>query len=501
MEKKNIITVIITLISLVILLLANMTNKLYEEANNYYQVYLKGSKIGIIEDSDKLYDLINTNQGSIKENYGVDNVYPPTDLKIISTNTFVNDVDDVFTVYKKLEEADNFTIKGYKIDIKGEDNEYSINVLDKEVFYEAAKRFVRAFLEENDYEKYINNNQDTIVETGRIFRKMRFLEEITIKETYISVNEPIYTDELELTQVLLFGTNPDTKSYTVKLGDTIASVSESNKLNTEEFLIANPSYKSENDLLRVGDKVNVTLIEPQLTFIYDLYEVKDEDAYYQKEIVYDNTKPTSYKEITQAGQNGKNRYEEIYSVTNGVRSQEAQVTQIATIREVKNQITTVGTKKPNNGGGGIYNPVVLDGIWGWPTNMGYVITSRWGYRWGTLHAAIDISGAGNFGSNIYAAQDGTVTYVYNKCPSVGYGIRDTCGGSLGNNVIIDHGNGYYTRYGHMTNKIPVKEGQKVKKGEIIGYMGNSGSSTGTHLHFAAAQGSPTNYFDPMRLYR
>lgn len=501
METKNLKTIIITLIVVVVLVLVNLHNKQYEEAKTFYQVYLKGNKIGMIENREKLFDLINVNQSTIKDTYKVNNVYPPTDLKIVATKTFRENIDDVMTVYNKIEQEDDFTIKGYIISIKSEDRNYKINVIDKEIFYTAAKRFVKAFLSESDYEKYINNTQDEIIETGKILRNMSFLEDITIREAYISVNEQIFTNDLELTQFLLFGSKPDTKSYTVKLGDTIESVSYANKLGVSEFLIANPSYKSAESLLRIGDKLNVTILDPQLTFAYELYEVRDEEVLFKKEIVQDPTKPTTYREPTTPGQTGKNRYEEVYTVTNGVRPQESNQVLIAVVREVQNQIITVGTR-PNYGaiGQGPYNPVKIEGIWGWPTNDGYVITSYWGYRWGVLHAALDISGTG-FGSNIYAAQDGTVTYAYNKCPSYGYGLRDTCGGSLGNSVLIDHGNGYYTRYAHMTNKIPVKVGQTVKKGDIIGYMGNSGSSTGTHLHFAVAKDNPTNYFNPMRLYR
>ena len=74
----------------------------------------------------------------------------------------------------------------------------------------------------------------------------------------------------------------------MKLGDTIESVSEDNKLNVEEFLVANVNYKSANTLLRVGDKVNVTLIDPQLTFVYDLYEINikfDFNIYVPQEVI------------------------------------------------------------------------------------------------------------------------------------------------------------------------------------------------------------------------
>jgi len=500
MKTKNIlITIFITLIVGLIVLLSNTANKLYETAKSYYQVYLNGHKIGVIENEDKLYELIDNNQSAIKEKYNINTVYPPTDLKIIKTNSYIAKIDDVNTVYNKIEDEDDFAIKGYVVSIKSDNIEFKVNVLNKDLFYNAAKRFVRAFLNEDEYEKYINNTQEEIVETGRIIENMKFLEDISIKEDYISVNETIYTDELELAYYLLFGENPETKSYKIKLGDTIESISEANKLNVEEFLIANSNYKSEDVVLRVGDKVNVTLIDPQLTFVYDLYEVKDEIVYYEKESVTDKNKPVGFSEITTPGQNGIDRYKEVYSVTNGERSQEAQVTKLATIREVINQVTTKGPKYSGGGISNNYQPVNTTGDWAWPTNKGYVITSYRGWRWGKMHQGLDISGAGNFGSPIYAAADGVVSYTYNGCPSRGNGYGDPCGGGMGNLINITHENGYVTRYGHLHQTIVVKSGQTVKKGQVIGYMGNSGSSTGVHLHFEVRENGVA--FDPLALYR
>ncbi|MBN1598985.1 MAG: M23 family metallopeptidase [Bacteroidales bacterium] len=84
------------------------------------------------------------------------------------------------------------------------------------------------------------------------------------------------------------------------------------------------------------------------------------------------------------------------------------------------------------------------------------------------HKGIDFVGPSN--TNIYATAEGTVTLV--KHSRKGYG----------NEVVIDHGYGYSTRYAHL-NKILVDEGQDVKRGQKIGLMGNTGRSTGTHLHY------------------
>lgn len=490
----------ITIMVGIVLFLTMLKEPINEEINTYYQVYLNGNKIGMIDDKNKLYALIDENQIAIKQKYQVNNVYPPTDLKIVEAKSYTTKIDNVESVYEKIEEDDDFAISGYVITIKGENHDYQIRVLDKEIFYNAAKRFVRAFLNQDEYDKYINNTQEEIVETGRIIENMKFLENITIKESYISVHEPIYTDELELAHFLLFGSNPDTKSYMVKLGDTIESISNANELNVEEFLIANTNFKSSNTILRVGDQVNVTLINPQLTFVYTLKEIYDQTEIFDKIRKPDSSKYTSYSEITTPGINGIYRYQEEYSVENGERSQGANPVRIATIREVQDQVTTYGTKRPSNWiPGGIEAPVITGGSWAWPTNRGYVITSYRGWRWGRMHQGIDISGAGNFGSYIYAAGDGVVEYAFNGCPSRGKGLGDSCGGALGNSLTINHGNGYVTKYGHLHQKLLVRAGQTVKKGDKIGYMGNSGSSTGVHLHFEVKYNGVN--IDPLRIYR
>ena len=74
-----------------------------------YAQYLNGDKIGIIEDKDDLYDLINDKQKQIKKKYNVEAVYPPNDFKITKLLTYNNEVDDIDFIYNKIEEVDNFT--------------------------------------------------------------------------------------------------------------------------------------------------------------------------------------------------------------------------------------------------------------------------------------------------------------------------------------------------------------------------------------------------------
>jgi murein DD-endopeptidase MepM/ murein hydrolase activator NlpD len=114
----------------------------------------------------------------------------------------------------------------------------------------------------------------------------------------------------------------------------------------------------------------------------------------------------------------------------------------------------------------------------WPT-VGYRITQYFSWR----HTGVDI--ANKIGTPIYAADDGVVTISQG-----GYN------GGYGNTIVIDHGSGKKTRYGHAS-KLFVKVGDIVKKGENIAAMGSTGRSTGPHLHFEVlingVRYNPLNY--------
>ena len=105
------------------------------------------------------------------------------------------------------------------------------------------------------------------------------------------------------------------------------------------------------------------------------------------------------------------------------------------------------------------------------------LSSPYGYRIHPItgeykfHSGVDL--AGPQGTNIVATRDGTVTTV----KSGGYN------GGNGSYVVINHGDGFSTSYLHLLENIPVSVGQKVKAGQVIGYMGSTGASTGPHLHF------------------
>ena len=118
------------------------------------------------------------------------------------------------------------------------------------------------------------------------------------------------------------------------------------------------------------------------------------------------------------------------------------------------------------------------------------VASGWGWRFHPVykirkfHYGIDFTSP--TGTEIYATGDGVVTNIKNS------GRR-----GYGKHVRVDHGFGYETLYAHMS-KFNVKKGDKVKRGDVIGYVGNTGTSTGPHLHYEVwkegKKVDPKNYF-------
>ncbi len=120
----------------------------------------------------------------------------------------------------------------------------------------------------------------------------------------------------------------------------------------------------------------------------------------------------------------------------------------------------------------------------WPTPGFYYLSSEWNEDRTTYnHGAIDIAGGGIYGATVVAAASGTVAYTNTYCPhDYGKSYSCGCGGGYGKYVWIDHGNGKETIYAHLSS-VAVSPGQSVSAGQVVGYVGTTGYSTGPHLHF------------------
>lgn len=450
-----------------------------------YRVYLHGKSIGLIESKTELENYIDKKQKEIKDRFDVNKVYLPEDLDIEKEITFDKNVSSVKEIYNKIKDISPFTIKGYAITIGAVDSQavdgtevkgkkQTLYVLDKKVFKDAVDNVVHSFVSETDYENYANDTQAEIKDTGKRVDEIYIENKITISKKNIPVDKTIYQDTNSLSRYLMFGTTKDQQKYTVQSGDTIGQIAFNNKISTEEFLIANPEFSSANTLLYVGQTVTLGILKPQISVVEVDHVVFDEETNYQTETQYDNNKEVGYREVTQVGVKGITRKTQKVKKINGATVSVTPVGNGEVLKEPINEIVVKGGKKSSYNGYG--SVVATPGEWGWPATCSS-ISSPFGYRWGTLHDAIDIAGCG-YGSNIFAAKDGIVvqsSYKYDN----------------GEYVTVDHGNGYYTLYAHMVSgSRKVKVGDYVVKGQVIGSMGMTGAASGVHLHFAIWRGFP-----------
>ena len=496
--KKSLPVILSILISLIIIVITSFSGEENESIKEVYNVYLDGKLVGAVNSKSSLEKYIDKEQQELKDEFNVDKVYIPNGIDIEKCVTHNAKILSEKEIYEKIKESKSFTIKGYVVSIKSDDDkEIKVNVLKKNMFDKAVNKVLKAFVSSKEINDYKNDTQKAIETTGSLIENIEIEEKITITEAYLSTDEIIFTDVDTLTKYLLFGSLDKDEEYTVKPGDTIETVAFNNKLGVEEFLIVNPEFTSSNNLLSVGQKVSIALIDPIFSIVVEKHIVEDMDKPFNTVEKEDSSIYSGQTKVQTEGVVGTQRVTEKIKYVNG-EAQPAVITNVTTIKEPIDKVVLKGTKSygSNYTGGG--TPAVTTGSWGWPTISPYIITSYYGFRWGRLHAGIDISGCG-FGSPIYSIGEGTVSAVTNTCADRGY-YGSRCGGGYGNAVRVKYSGGMEVIYSHiMGSNIRVSVGQHVSKGQIVGYMGNSGSSTGTHLHFQInVNGSSVN---PLTLYR
>ena len=508
MKIRNLLFVFIAILISFTIIVFQKTSAKQNNPIMAYRVYLEGRDIGLIKSQDEFENYINEQQESLKKKYDVDKVYIPNAIDIVKDITYEENIDNVIEIYNKINSIAPFTIKGYEITIDktnstvyvNDDNEDSqkdkilkLYVLDKNLFVDAVKSVLLSFVDEDQYNAFINNEQLEIETTGQIIEDIYIEDDITIKEAYITVTNPIYTDASELTKYLIFGNSDSDKTYTVKQGDTIAEIANQNKMSVNELLIANSSVRSENSLLYTGQELSIGVLDPVFTTVVEKHVVTDQSVKFKTTYQYDNTKPLGWAKTVQEGVNGVTRVTQKVKTING----EIASAVIASSEEISPAVEKIVKK-------GGYQIKRGDGEWVWPTNIPYFISSPYGWRWGKLHEGVDIYGTG-LGSPIYAARSGTITKL---------GWMNSGGWY----VEIKHDNGYYSHYLHMLNDHGtsaynasynssaakyVKVGDYVQAGTVIGDMGQSGFATGVHLHFGIWYGQPYNggqSYNPLLFY-
>ena len=409
-KKINLGLIVFCIFLSVFVLVLTFTTYATSEPTAVYTVYLDGKSIGSISSKESFNDYVNSKEEELKKKYDVDTVYSPKGVEIKKNITYNPSVSSDVEIYNKIISNKKFTVHGYQIAIVNTDDEdnnkktLNLYVLDKKVFDEAVENTIKAFVEEEQYEKFVAGTQEEVKDLGSMIENIDLLENITYKETLISTDEKIFVDVDELSKYLLYGTLEKKETYTVKAEDTIESIANKHKLNVKEFLIANPDFTSENNLLYEGQKVNVGLINPVISVAVDVHSVGEEERTYDTEIQYDSSQYIGYQETIREGENGLYRVTRKSQYVNG-QLRSGTIANSTEIKPPVNRIIVKGEK---------YAPNVADlSYWAWPTEKPYTITTYFEYRWGSFHDALDIYVG--YGSPIHAANNGVVVDAKSGC--------------------------------------------------------------------------------------
>lgn len=311
------------------------------------------------------------------------------------------------------------------------------------------------------YEELIKKLQNHFKTQGADILSMTIEPSLSVKKTDKTEEGFLTTDDAF--KLLTEGGKREAV-YIAEKTESLESIAKRYGMTLDEIKSLNPNWE---DPVTKGSKLKVLEKAPLIEMTLEEVVVNVEDVPFQTVTKEDDTMIKTQRQVERAGvpgqretsvriqsQNGKT----ISSIVEGSRMS----------REAVDEIVRVGTKQ-SLATGKFINPTVGR------------FTSPFGPRWGRFHYGIDI--ANSVGTDIKAADGGIVT-------------RAGSAGSYGNLIIIDHQNGTSTRYAHLS-RIDVKVGQAVEQGQSIAKMGNTGRSTGSHLHFEVRVGgvaqNPLNY--------
>ncbi len=315
-------------------------------------------------------------------------------------------------------------------------------------------------------QKYLTN-----IDKHAQINKIGFLQKTEIVEVKV---KPENIDKLNVAKEKINAIEEEAIVIEIKKGDNLWNLAKTHNITVNQLEILNPD--ADPHKIFPGDKLVVKAFNPALDVIVELENTVTESVPFKNEYKKVNNLFKNQQKILKRGIEGQKEVSYHIILHNGYQ-QSLEIKSEKTLKEPVNALIQIGTRTTVFRGGKINYGVVhgkrISSLYG---NRIHPITGR-----RRFHEGLDI--AANHGNSIYAYTDGRV-------------VQAGWNGGYGNCILIDHGNGLKTRYGHLS-KISVRVGQKVKTGERIGAVGSTGNSTGPHLHFEVIKWgrtqNPLNY--------
>lgn len=412
-----------------------------------YEYSYNGQKLGLVKEKDDVLQITDLVQGALTEEKNMKIVIDAKDDITFHRKLALDEsqIDNSEQVLKRLTYMGDLKVKATGIYVNGK----KIGAVQDRKTAEKALKDVA--------DKYTKQGDNIEVES------VRFLEKVDIKTANTDL-EDLHSEE-EMVDLLCTSGEKETV-HKVVAGDTLHSIAKKYDVWEDQLLADNKGINSKK--LEVGSNIIVKQQAPVLT-----YEVVEKITYDKviEHKVEEQKSADIYEGMTETQQAGSDGLSEItarVTLQNGKKVVEEDL--VTTVKEEPvTEVVLVGTKERP--------PTVGSGKYIWPLKDSFTQTSGFGSRWGRQHKGIDL--AVSVGTTVYAADGGTV-------------VEAQYSGSYGNVVMIDHQNGQETRYAH-NSKLLVKKGDKVYQGQPIAKSGNTGRSTGPHVHFEIRfNGEPRN---------
>lgn len=487
--------------ALLIFVCAPGLQKLEDKSSNMVSVFINGTQVGTVKDATEVAGMITEARRKIASESS-NLVLVQCEVVLSGSTDVVGQVDDrqviVDNIYNLFRENVMVTKQpAYEVKI----NDFTVNLRSIDDVIELLNASKAEYDPDHEWKVWLvtDNTRELNVMTTKVEKVSRQEEPgseepdafpvggalLRMEEMYDAAFSPIeentsefgvegigFDENVEVVQAYVDGdkistledaieavtkTSEKSKKYEVVPGDTLGAIAQKNDMTIDEIIKLNSvSIPDENATIRVGDEITISSPEPELSVVrterryyeenYDEDVVYiDNDDWYTNESVVRQQPVTGYRKVV-----ADVTYRNAELMNTDILYQNVTVKAVAKIVER-------GTKVPPN---------YVYPLWG-------RLSSTFGRRKApkrgasTFHKGIDI--AVPIGTAVMASCGGTVS-------------RAGWGSGYGYCVYIDHPDGKSTRYGHLS-KVLVKAGQKVSQGQKIALSGNTGVSTGPHLHF------------------
>ncbi|WP_412571711.1 peptidoglycan DD-metalloendopeptidase family protein [Turicibacter sanguinis] len=416
-----------------------------------YRIYINDEVVGLINNKEEYDTFIENHMKELLQQYPDQVIYAPTNVRVEEEVTLlpVDSIDNQAVLSQVAEKADFktstniVTIGEQKFAVK-DTAVVESTLMDLMKYYTGTENLAKIMDTENPIQ--------ALSETGSQYIGAKVVEPVKVESSYAAPDEVLTADQMR--RMMLYGQKEPQQTVTFGEDSSLWYIARDYGLTEEELILLNPQVEGLKWGELLGMELDVTPLNPIIHVQTEQEKVNVAPISYETEYIDDETMLKGQTKVTQTGQNGEFLTRTKVEYVNGEQTNSTVVEETQLSEPVK-EVIIRGTKVVSGVG---------TGNWVWPTTSRNVTC---GYLCYSGHYAIDISAS--TGQSVYAADNGVV-------------VSASYNAAYGNVILINHKNGYYTRYAHL-NSMNVKAGDIVEAGQLIGGAGNTGNSTGTHLHF------------------